>query len=104
MDLRFEMRPQAIAPIPQPTDESGGNPPGSTRALIGGVEADPLGFEAVDAALGVVACHFVEASVHDRRDARNRQRCFGDVGRHDHSRPRGWLERAALRVYVERSM
>ena len=77
------MRPQAIGLVPQPDRHAGSEPAGAARPLVRRVLRDPLGLEAVDAAIGIVPRDLVQPGVDDGRDAGNRQRRFGDVGRQD---------------------
>jgi hypothetical protein len=62
---------QAVARVPQTTDDTGRSASRAAGSLVGGVLGDPLDHEAVDAAVGVVSSDFLQAGVHDRRDARH---------------------------------
>ena len=68
-NLRFTMRTQPVAGIPQPPDEAGTQSRRTARPLIGRVQRDALEREAVDAALGVIARHLHLTRV-DRRPIR----------------------------------
>ena len=104
MDLCLAMRAESIAGVPESPYDPRGETPGAARPLVGGIGGDPLRFEAVDSAVGVVAGHLVEAAVDHRRHAWNGQRGLRQIGRHDNAASSRRSERAILRVGVERSV
>src|SRR5204862_4215806 len=104
VDVWLAMRAQPIARVPQPPYAPWRDAAGAAGALICGIGGDALGFETVDAALGVITRHLLQPAVDDRRDAGNGHRCFSEIGR-DHDAPaRRWTERALLLVGVERAV
>jgi len=104
VDVWLAMRAQPIARVPQPPYASWRHAAGAAGALIRGIGGDALGFETVDAALGVITRHLLQPAVDDRRDAGNGHRCLREIGRDDDAPARRWTERALLLVGVERAV
>ena len=101
-NVRFTMRAQPVAGIPQPPDEAGTQSRRTARPLICRIQGDPLEREAVDPAIGVIARHLYLTRVDDGGHARHRQRCFSDVRRQDDTAPIDGANRRILRIAVQR--
>ena len=101
MDLRLAMRPQTVARVPQSSHDARRDPSRPAGALIGSVRRDPLGREAVDAAVCVVTRDFVKSTVDDGRDPGHRERRLRDIRRDDDATMRRGSERGVLGVEME---
>ena len=104
MDLGLAVRPQPIARIPQTAHDACRDAPRTSGALIGSIRCDALGLEAVDAALGIVPGHLVQSRIDHSRHARDRQRRFRDIRRHDDASSRRSTQSTILSIRVKRSM
>ena len=81
---------------PQPATLARRGAPRAARALVGGGVADRLNAQRADAERCVVAGDASQTAVHDKANAFNGDRGFGDVGGDNDLAAGRWLEDAVL--------
>ena len=65
------------------TNLASSTPTGSSRPLLGRSPTDHLSDERFNAQIGVEGAQFAESAIDDKRNRRDRNRCFGYIGCHD---------------------